>query len=287
MNLLGKLLIVLIFIGSILLAAFSVTLYSTHTNWREQHTRVSATLAQRTQELTDLQRQKDSLEAALRLEIRNQVSRSIALADRVRQLTEDKAALEVDNHDLSEKLELAIATAESSLTEMAALRDRLDGQSKALADAQREWQEMLTELIKKMDEAHSLAILVSNYQATAAKLAVDYRNAMEVLRRHGHQPDPALYPEMPPAGIHGYITEVRPRGNVEISIGSDSGLANGHQLDVVRNRDGRSSYVGKIEIIDVAADRASARVMSEFRMGVAQRGDEVMYIDVGGLVAIH
>jgi len=287
MNLLGKLLIVLIFIGSIMLAAFSVTLYATHTNWRDQFNRTDLALRQRTQERDEARQQRTDIEKALQLEINNHASRSIALADRVRQLSEDRAALEFENQDLNGRLELAIATAESSLTEMAALRARLDGQSKALADAQNEWLTMATDLVKHTDEAHSLAVLVTSYQTTAAKLAVDYRNAMEVLRLHGLQPDPALYPATPPAGIHGYVTEIRPEGNVEISIGTDSGLAKGHQLDVVRRRDGRSSYIGKIEITDPAADRSSAKVMGDFRAGVVQRGDEVMYIEIGGLIAAH
>ena len=285
MNLLGKLLTVLIFIGSIMFASFAVVLYATHTNWREQHNIVNQRFQESTQRLAEAERERDSMVAALELEIKNQVSRAVALTEKVNQLTQDNERTRTDIAGLNEQLELRKTIAESSLTEVEALRLRLDGESKALSEATRQWMEMSTELTKKMDEAHSLAIQLANYQSTAARLAEDYRDAMDVLRKHGLSADPALYAQHPPAGVHGVVTEVRQGGNVEISIGQDSGLVRGHHLDVVRVRDGRMSYVGKIEIMSTAADRAAARVLPEFRRGVVQRGDEVMYIDVHTVVA--
>ena len=285
MNLLGRLLIVLIFIGSIVLASFAVVLYSTRTNWREQHNAVSATLRARTDELAELQRQRNEMEAALRLEIRLQADRNTALTESIRQLTTDNQSARDDVADLRTRLELATTTADSAVKEVEALRIRLDAEAGARRESTTEWVAMSTELIKKMDEAHSLAIQVANLQTTAAQLAKDYRDAVEVLRKHGLSADPELYAQHPPAGIRGVVTEVRPGGHVEISIGQDSGLSRGHQLDVVRDREGRQVYVGRIEITNTVADRAVARVMPEFRRGVVQRGDDVMYIDVHTVVA--
>ena len=287
MNLLGKLLIVLIFIGSIVLASWSVALFSTHTNWREQYNKRDQELQAKTKDFADLQRQRDNMEAALKLEVQNQISRNQALSETVRQLTQENADLVVENTELRNNLAIQVAAVEAAHETMERLRIRFDGLSKALSDAQNEWVAMSTELVKKMDEAHGLAVQVTNYRETAAKLAEDYRKAMEVLRLHGLSDDPALFPKRPPSGIQGVVTEVRPNGWVELSIGLDSGLAKGHQLDVVRNRDGRSVYVGKVEIAAPAADRATARVMPEFRLGVVRVGDEVMYIEVGGQLAAH
>jgi hypothetical protein len=168
---------------------------------------------------------------------------------------------------------------------MERLRVRYDGASKALFDAQNDWVKMSTELVKKIDEAHSLALQVTTYQTVSSQLAKDYRDAVEVLKKHGLAADPDLYSGQPPAGIHGIVTEIRPRGIIEISVGADSGLIKGHRLDVVRNRDGRGSYIGKIEITETASDRAVARVLPEFRRGTVQRDDEVQYVDVNELTA--
>ena len=285
MNLLGKLFIVLIFIGSIMLAAFSVTLYATHTNWKKQAETLTVELNQKKDDLKKMQDTKAAMETALKLEIKRQADRSIALARKVGDLERDNDEARIQLTDLEAKRTTEVAATQAALAEAEAFRTQLDETSKRLYEAQSGWLSMSTELGKKVDEAHSLAIQLDSFRSTSTQLAKDYRDAVEVLRIFNKQPNPALYAKHPPAGVQGVVTEVRDRGVVEISIGSDSGLSKGHQLDIVRNREGRSSYVGKIEITNTAADRAAAQVMPEFRRGVVQRGDEVMYIEVNELVA--
>jgi len=285
MNLLGRLFIVLIFIGSVMFMAMSIALYATHTNWREHAERLDRDLRQRTQDLAELQRQKTEMEAAMNLEIRRQANNNLALATRVRQLTQDVEGLTDDRAELRLQLDAQVAAVASVSNETAMLRARLDGANESVFAAHNEWVAMSTTLIRTIDEAHGLALQVANYQTISWQLVQDYRNAVEVLRRLGVTADLALIASQPPAGIRGSVTEVRPGGVVEISIGSDSGLARGHHLDIVRNRDGRSSYVGKIELTNVLADRAVGRVMPEFRRGVVQRNDEVTFIDVHEFVA--
>ena len=285
MNLLGRLFIVLIFIGSIMFMAMSVALYATHTNWKVRADTLAATLRDTEDRLRTLQTQKNDMESALRLEIASQANRNVALATRVRQLSQDNEEARDGLIDLRSQLDAQVATVASVSNETELLRIRLDEASARLFVSQNEWMAMSTELLKKMDEAHGLAIQVANYQTVSAQLAKDYRDAVEVLRRLGVTSDLSLYASQPPAGISGSVTEVRPGGVVEISIGSDSGIVRGHHLDIVRDRNGRRSYIGKIEITNVVADRAVARVMPEFRRGVVQRDDKVTYIDVNELVA--
>jgi len=285
MNLLGRLFIVLIFIGSIGLASFSVVLYATHTNWREKAVKLEQDLRGKTQELSNLQKLKADMESALTIETNRQAERVRALQTDVRQKTQDIQDKTAKLDELEQKLRVAVAAVQASHETAQTLRERLDGLREAFYETQNKWAEMSTDLIKEVDKSHGLAIQVTNYRVTAAKLAEDYRKAMEVLRMNGLLPDPALYPKQPPSGIQGSVTEVRLRGMVEISIGSDSGLVKGHQLDVIRHREGRSAYIGKIEIVDTAADRAVARVMPEFRRGTVQLGDEVTYIETGEVAA--
>ena len=285
MNLLGRLLIVLIFMGSIMLASFSVVLYATHTNWRDRAEKLQQDLQKKEKDFNDLRKQREDMEAALKLEMQRQADRVTELATSVSQLSQDNEEAKTNLAKLEGERREALAESQTSHETAERLRIRLDGVSKALLDSQNEWVSMKTDLVKKGDEAHGLAIQLANYQSTATQLAQDYQKAMEVLRIHGLVPDPSAYAVKPPAGTQGAVTEVRPGGNVEISIGSDSGLMKGHQLDVVRNREGRSSYIGKIEITNTAPDRAVAKVMPEFRRGVVQTGDEVMNIEVNEIVA--
>jgi len=265
--------------------SFAVVLYATHTNWRVRAVNMEKERDEKSKKLTELENQKNNMETALKLENTLQVNSVIALTERVRQLTQDCEEAKDKVTELRADLAAQTAAVQASHETAEGLRKRLDGQSEALLVSQNEWMDMSTQLSKKIDEAHSLAIQVTTYQSVASQLAKDYADAIEVLRKHGLSSDPALYTKMPPAGIRGMVTEVRPRGIIEISIGSDSGLVKGHQLDVIRDRDGRSSYVGKIEITETAPDRAVASVLPAFRRGVVQRDDEVIYIEVNELTA--
>ncbi|MDR0326875.1 MAG: hypothetical protein LBI05_01120 [Planctomycetaceae bacterium] len=285
MNLLGRLFIILIFIGSIGLASFSVVLYATHTNWKERSDKLALELKGKTQELSNLQKLKADMETALNLEIERRRTSIQALTEKVALLTEDCEKADEEKAELKKELAVQVAAVQASHETAESLRIRFDGVSKAYYDAQNDWVEMNTNLISKMDDLHALEIQITNYRATCAQLADDYRNVMEVLRINNLSPDPALYTSHPPAGISGTVTEIRPGGMVELSIGSDSGLVKGHQLDIVRNREGRSSYIGKVEITNTATDRAVAKVMPEFRRGIVQLGDEVTFIEVNILVA--
>ena len=284
MNLLGKLFIVLIFIGCIGLTCFSVIVFSTHTNWKARTDELNTELQLRNKELAALKSQKETLEATLNLEKNRQRGRLITwqekcedLEDKNKEMETEIADLKVDVSEQVEAVRVAHETAES-------LRGRLADVEEALITAQTAWMSMSTELYQTMDEAHGLAIQVTTYRGISEKLAEDYGDAMEVLKIHGLLPEPALYnTTRPPAGIQGIITEIR-GGLVEISIGSDSGLVKGHQLDVVR-RNG-SSYVGKIEIVSTIADKATAKILTDFRMNIVQIGDVVKNVKMTE-IAVH
>ncbi|MCL2711166.1 MAG: hypothetical protein FWE95_09830 [Planctomycetaceae bacterium] len=287
MNLLGRLFIVLIFIGSIMLMSWSVALYATHKNWRADSARLQEQLDAKTRQFNDLQTQKNAMESAMTLEINSQVARNGALRERVDLLIQENDTARQELAALTAERDAQTALVANVTTETQELRTRLEKENAALLYAQYEWIAMSTELIKQMDLAQSLAIQNANLRAIGAQLAKDFSDVVAVLRANGWTGDPALYASQPPAGIRGTVTEIRPGGFIEISIGRDSGLVKGHQLDIVRHRNGRSSIIAKVEITDVAVDRAVAIIMPEFRRGNVQRDDEVTYIDLGVAIVAH
>ena len=287
MKLLGRLFIVLIFIGSIMMMAWSVALYATHKNWRTETARLQEQLDTKTREYNALQTQKNEMVSALELEIGSQALRNVALRERVDLLIQENDTTRQELDLLTAERARQTALVASVTGEAQELRARLEKENAALLAAQYDWVAMSTELVKQMDQSQSLAIQNANLRAIGAQLAKDFSDVVAVLRANGWSGDPALYASQPPAGIRGTVTEIRPNGFVEISIGRDSGLVKGHQLDVVRHRGDRSSYIGKVEITDVAVDRAVAKIMPEFRRGSIQRDDEVTYIDVSVAIVAH
>jgi hypothetical protein len=65
-------------------------------------------------------------------------------------------------------------------------------------------------------------------------------------------------------------------GLVEISAGSDDGLRKGDKFEVVRRGDGsKSSYVGRIEVVEITTDHAVCRSDPKMLRSPIQRGDRV------------
>jgi len=78
-------------------------------------------------------------------------------------------------------------------------------------------------------------------------------------------------PEKRAPTVDGIVTAVSKSGLVEISIGSDDGLREGHQLEVFSG----SSYLGRIKIRRTAPDRAVGEVIPEYRKGDIKKGNRV------------
>ncbi|MEM8912913.1 MAG: hypothetical protein AAGC97_14190, partial [Planctomycetota bacterium] len=63
----------------------------------------------------------------------------------------------------------------------------------------------------------------------------------------------------------------RPRKLVEVSIGYDDGLRQGHLLEVTRG--GR--YVTRLRVRNTNPDRAVAEILNDYSEGAIQEGDRV------------
>ena len=91
--------------------------------------------------------------------------------------------------------------------------------------------------------------------------------AKVVLDRNGLDID---MPVGPPV-VDGLVLNVGKDNLVEISIGHDDGLREGHELDVSRG----NRYLGRIIIVRTQPDRAVAEIKKDFSKGLIQKGDRV------------
>ncbi|MEK6233835.1 MAG: hypothetical protein N2C14_03900, partial [Planctomycetales bacterium] len=75
--------------------------------------------------------------------------------------------------------------------------------------------------------------------------------------------------------VEGLITALNAKEKmVEISLGSDDGLMQGHQLDVFRLTPSSRS-LAKIEIVSTRKDRAVAKILPGTMKGAIERNDHV------------
>ncbi len=274
MNLVGKIFIVLIFVMSILFMGFVVAVYATHTNWRDlvmapdtgleaqlknekgEVERLAATL---TKTKEDLEIQKAARQSALGL-----------LATETERLARERDQLIKDYATEQEKARGAIADVAQAHDTLKALRGEVEKLRADILAAFATRDTALTSLVNKTDEANGYAMEKQNLSKQNTLVAEQLANANEVLRKFKLQGEPSLYSGKPPKGVPGVVLAATV-DNVEISIGSDDGLLVGHTLDVYRG----STYLGKVQVIKVEADKAVCKVLGQFQKGRIQANDRV------------
>jgi ABC-type multidrug transport system fused ATPase/permease subunit len=285
MNIIGKMFVILIFAMCIMIMVFAITIYATHTNWKNKAEALQKDNTELTLKIEQFVKLRDDTEKKLYTEIVRKTNAIATLQSQVNTLTKENEKLTDENNKLSQERQVNISAVVLSGQNMEKLRAELEGYRKDFREAQKKWADLYTTLVAKIDEAHSLAMDLASFKAIGIQLAKDYKDAVEVLKKHNLLPQPELYSGVPPQGVHGLITQVRPGGWVEISIGSDSGLQKGHQLDIIRMISGRAMLVGKISIDSLQPDKAVAVIMPEFRRSTVQVGDRVEVINVNELTA--
>ena len=67
------------------------------------------------------------------------------------------------------------------------------------------------------------------------------------------------------------VIAVSDKDLIEISLGADDGLKEGHTLDVYRG----NTYLGRVVIRRTAPDRSVGQIMKELQRGQIRKGDHV------------
>ncbi|MGN6134292.1 MAG: hypothetical protein ACTHOU_07295 [Aureliella sp.] len=271
MTLLGKVFIGIVFVLSIVFFTVSLLVNASHINYRDmvedKNTGLKSQLAReqaKSQELSELvQKQKDAMAV-------EQLARRSALAALQTQL-------EMLSSDVSEK-EKELSASKSQLTQLAATEQLTQQQ---LAARTKENEELRNQLVQarqdrdsqyqKFVQTYDQFIRLQGDKETLEKetLALSRKSAAAEanLSILGITPETKL--DGPPP-VNGLVTDVS-NNLVEVSIGKDDGVRVGHQLDVYRG--GR--YLGRINIIRSADDKAVGEVMPSYSKGFISKGDRV------------
>jgi cell division protein FtsL len=279
MNLIGKILVGVIFVLSIVFMTLGITFYQTQTNWRDK-----------TKKIEDEKGKVSARNTQLESEIAKLKDEFARLED---ELKEDKVKLEAKNVELkeandtlenlvskvSQENDNSIKLLASIQKNMSDLREELLVTRSKLAIAQSELHKQFEQMVAETNTARTLAMQLATLKSTYDGLYKEWGDARYLLTQLGYGDlAPAIYDkhllDVPPR-VAGTITDINSNGLLEINIGRDDGLLKGHKLHVYRDRGGVESYLGKIEIIDVKPGKSVGRIMPEFREGTILRDDKV------------
>lgn len=285
MNLVGKILTVLIFVMSIVFASMAVMVYATHRNWYDVVTRTPENtptgqkpglkfqLQQETDRRKHLDLDLERLEKQLTEERQARDTQVAQLESTVGQLEQERDQGRKEIDDFSKKLNEAIATMtveQKNLSNVDEERLRL---VKQVDEEQKARDAAFKDSVEAADLLHQAEVEQKRLETQLTELTVDTTRMRDLLRANQINPDADPASVVP--DVDGRVLAVVGGGLVEVSIGADDGLKARHRLEVFRNAAGKSSYLGKVEVVQTAPDRAVCKILPEYRKGEIHEGDSI------------
>lgn len=269
MNLVGKILVTLIFVMTSVYLGFAVSVYSTHKNWRDKATALSTKIAQLKTELQNTQAKSlaelETLQAQIK-EQKDSVDKLKTARDTLLQEIEDsKEQFAAKEKDLREATSLATA----AVANVEAADKKVDQLRTDLQKLREEKDEKFKQYVQLLDDRNNLQADRRRLDDTNVKLTEQLTKAKVVLERRGLSVETDVSNE--PPKMDGIVLAVANDGLMEISLGTDDGLNRGHTLEVTRG----TQYLGRVQVVDARPEKAVAKALPQFQKGKIERNDRV------------
>ncbi|CAN5685839.1 hypothetical protein BH23PLA1_BH23PLA1_12530 [soil metagenome] len=280
MTFVGKILVIVILVLSLLFLAFSTVIFSASKNWKQAHDNVSQQLRDLRSELTAEQQRLAAREQELEQETGARDAQIATLNQVKTRLEAEIRDLQARTTDVVSQLEVAQQTAQSSVAEA---RDRAQ-ETDVLRERFQAVQKQANDLVAQRTELNErIRILERQVQVAQQnnrdlrENVADYRNFLE---SRGLPSDPVQIRQVAsgieaPPDIEGRVTRVNTRGDViEVSIGSDDGVVAGQRYFVFRTGD-TSEYIGEINIFRTEPEKSAAQFTKPYLGRRIQENDIV------------
>jgi hypothetical protein len=283
MTALGKILVFLNLVFSLLAGILIIQVYATRTSWKSAYDKLNNYYTVSEANNKALRADMDSLRAAKDDQIKAaEKTRDEKEADRKRlegelKTVQDELNKEKTQH-LAQRTNATVSNEELQRRqqETASLTDRLNKANAALAEEQKKGKQLQDEKMQAVINFNSehdrnvrmleqLKQLNQKAELMEKKLASMGASAKDV----------AVNRNPPPEDVEGVVLETDAKtGLVTISIGTDSGVNVGNTLEVFRIKPD-PKYLGTIRILDAQAKQAVGRLTAAPRYGPIEKGDIV------------
>ncbi len=284
MSFVGKILVVVLLVLSVLFMALAGAVFSVHTNWRAKYVTIEEALKGAEKSATDTRAELATVKQASQKIVDDNKAQMGLLTQQVANQTIELEALKKKNNEDQQELQTQTALAATKAREAAFRIIEAEEQRAANRTLQVALDTTAASMRQIEDDKFALQIehdnLKDQYLASLEKVAY----LEKVVRKYGIETDPlvAEKKDAPPPPVEGLVSEVKKdRTNrpkyIVITIGEDDGLLKGHELDVMRSGvDGKESqYLGKVRIISIEPNRAVCVVVESAKNGIIEVGDNV------------
>jgi chromosome segregation ATPase len=279
MTTVGKILVVLHLVLSIMFMAFAGAVFTAQKNWRTKSLADSALLAKANtklkDQLTEFERERTDNQAKtdkLNDQIMKLTSEKGTLTTQVLALTADNERLQLTNDQVEGQAQLQTVEATERTAESTLQRNQ--------NATTYQWREQLN---KKVHELEDTVFAKDQEMQQLTERHDRVLKDMQIMKlylgnlRLPTDPKLMIAKTTPPPPLEGRVVDYvkEKKGNtelVEVSLGSDDGLSVGHSMTVY-NREGR--YLGQIRLTLVNADKAVGIVTLKEKNTVIQKGDNV------------
>jgi hypothetical protein len=284
MNLVGKILVVFIFVMALVFMALTMAVYTAQKNWRdvvmlpeatgnkEQGLKFQLEIVKHQNE--ELKTVKENLEKEYATEKAAQLQALTKLQTELDLARKDRKSLEAGRAALDKEKSDAVAAMRATQTNSTDYLQQLKKQRTELAHAQQDRDKHFKEVVRLTDELNQAVNDKEQLRKRTADLAKDLAKADEALRYFSINKN-ADFKNANPPDVDALVTSVGEGGLVEISLGSDAGLRPGHILQVSRNSGGQLVYVGRIEVVKPYASKSVCKVDPKFQQSNVMVNDRV------------
>lgn len=286
MSFVGKILVVVQLVFSIVFMAFAGAVYTARVNWREEATKQKAQVATITTEKQTLQTEFDKFKDGSAKDIKAATDRADSAEAANRGLKQQGDQLAKEKKDLTVALATANELAQIAGDEARARRDEAliqrEINTKLLASRDVQFKQKTS----LQDELQGLKLNFDVAQFKNKDLLNQVALYRKILEANNISTDPkelAARINVPPK-VEGKILATKPpraQGGselIEISLGSDDGLTKGHEVYIYRSgleNGAKSKYLGKARIVQTDPDRSVGEVLEKVRNGIIEEGDNV------------
>jgi hypothetical protein len=235
MTFVGRILVILIMIFSVLFLGSSTVVFMTATNWKEKSDKQKAEIAKLNTSLNDAKAKATAAEGQLKTAKDEHAKQIAERENRIADLDKATKDAEAEMTQARAQLETAQQTARVALAEATARKSQID----VLLDTQSKAQTQANQFSAQNIELTDQIRVLERQKTTAEQNAKDLRDfngrMISFLRSKGISADNLgkFDPNSVPPPVEGKVVELNPTGrSMEISIGSDDGMKVGHELYV-------------------------------------------------------